>query len=73
MCIFVQGCKHMEPDQDQAAQLRRDAYALAAETGCDARTAKKWPRGERVAAVTDSALSGAAERLGITRGASDGA
>lgn len=73
MRIFVQGCKQMEPDQDQSAQLRRDAYKLAAETGCDARTAKKWLTGERVAAVSDSALSAAAERLGIKRGSSDGA
>ena len=73
MLIIVQGCEHMEPDQDQAAKLRRDAYALAGETGCDPRTAKKWLKGESVAGVTDSALSAAAERLGIERGSSDGA
>jgi hypothetical protein len=51
--------------QKTEAQLREEALRLAAESGADPRTARRWLEGEAVKGITDQALRTAAELLNI--------
>lgn len=58
----------MHNGADMCRDSRRDdAHRLAAETGVDPRTAKRWLDGQRVYVATNNVLSKAAKELGIYR------
>lgn len=52
----------MTAEQDKR---RADAMRLAAESGCDPRTAKRWLAGEGVSTMSEKALRSVASKLGI--------
>jgi hypothetical protein len=52
------------PDE---SDKRKQALLLAAEAGCDHRTATKWLNGESVSRVMETVLDNAATKLGIER------